>query len=93
MLKKDNIALGVIIGLVLPAVFFGILSLIAFFVETGTTWTRPFEKDRMLILALAINVIPLRMYFVTYKFDRTGRGVLFATFLLMVAFFLYTRYF
>lgn len=92
MLKKDNIAFGALIGLVLPAIFFGLLTLIAQFIETGTALARPFEPDRMLLLALAINVIPLRLYFVTYKFDKTGRGVLLVTFLLMVAYFLYLRY-
>ena len=93
MLKKDNIAFGALIGLVMPAAFYGILTLIAFFIETGTAWTRPFEADRLLILALAINVIPIRLYFVTYKFDETGRGVLLATFLLMICCFIYIRYF
>jgi hypothetical protein len=93
MLKRDNIAFGALIGLVLPAIFYGLLSLVALFLETGTTWTRPFEPDNMLIFALIINVIPIRLYFVNYKFDKTGRGVLLVTFLLMVVYFAYIRYF
>lgn len=93
MLKKDNMAFGVLIGLVLPGLFLGLLSLIALIVETGTVWTRPFETDKMFLLALIINVIPIRIYFVTYKFDKTGRGVLLVTFLLMVIYFLFIRYF
>jgi hypothetical protein len=93
MLKRDNIAFGALVGVVLPVAFYGILTLIAMFIETGTAWTRPFEADRMPILALAINVIPIRIYFVTYKFDKTGRGVLLATFLLMFCCFIYIRYF
>ena len=93
MLKRDNIAFGALIGLVLPAIFYGLLSLVALFLETGTTWTRPFEPDNMLIFALVINVIPIRLYFVNYKFDKTGRGVLLVTFLLMVVYFAYIRYF
>jgi len=93
MLKRDNIAFGALIGLVLPAIFYGLLSLVALFFETGTTWTRPFEPDNMLIFALVINVIPIRLYFVNYKFDKTGRGVLLVTFLLMVVYFAYIRYF
>jgi hypothetical protein len=93
MLKRDNIALGALIGLVLPAAFYGVLSLIALAVESGTSWTIMFKSDRIMILALVINVIPLRLYFVNYKYDRTGRGVLLVTFLLMVFYFLYIRYF
>ena len=92
MLKKDNMIFGAIMGLVLPLALFGILKLISFFVETGTAWARPLEMDRMLILSLVINVIPIRLYFVTYKFDKTGRGVLLSTFLLMVAGFMIIRF-
>jgi hypothetical protein len=93
MLKRDNMALGVLIGLVLPGLLYGFLSLAAMVVEPGTAWTRPFEPDRMKLLALVINVIPIRIYFITYKFDKTGRGVLLVTFLLMVSYFLFIRYF
>ena len=93
MLKKDNIALGFLVGIVLPAVFYGLLNLVAVFIETGSALARPFEPDRMMILALAINIVPIRVYFVTYKLDKTGRGVLLATFLVMVAIFLFIRFF
>ena len=93
MLKKDNLAFGAMIGLVLPGMFYGVLSLAALFVETGPAWARPFETDRLVLLALIINVIPIRLYFVTYKYDKTGRGVLLVTFLLMVIYFLVIRYF
>lgn len=92
MLKRDNIALGILVGLVLPGLFYGLLSLVAMIVETGSVWARPLESDNMLLLALVINVIPIRIYFVSYRFDKTGRGVLLVTFLIMIAYFLYQRY-
>jgi hypothetical protein len=93
MLKKDNIALGILLGLILPVLFFGLLSLAAMLVESGTAWDLPFETDRRMLLALVINIIPIRLYFVRYKFDKTGRGVLLVTFLLMVFCFSFIRYF
>jgi hypothetical protein len=92
MLKKDNIAFGALIGLVLPCLFYGLLWAVSHFVEYGSIWSQPFQPDKMKMLALVINIIPLRVYFVRYKFDKTGRGVLLVTFLLMVAYFLYRRY-
>ncbi len=47
----------------------------------------------MMILAMAINLIPIRVYFVNLKFEKTGRGVLLVTFLSVLLYFLYTRYF
>ncbi len=93
MLKKDNFFLGMAIGLVLPALVFGILWVARLFTGTGTEWTRPFETSRMVILSIIINVFPLRWYFVKYKFENSGKGVLFITFLLVVVYFLIIRYF
>jgi hypothetical protein len=92
MLKRDNIFLGVVIGLVLPALFYGVLYATSLFVETGSAWTRPFEKDSMMVLSIAINLVPIRLYFVKWKFDKTGRGILFITFLLVVAIFIFKKY-
>jgi hypothetical protein len=93
MLKRDNIAFGALIGLLLPSLFYGILALLSLLFEPGTALARPFEPDRMLLLALVINLVPIRLYFVSWKLDKTGRGVLLSTFLLMVAFFLFIRFF
>ena len=93
MLKKDNIVLGIIIGLVLPGLFYAILSLAALFIKTGPAWARPFETDKMMLLAVSINLLPIRLYFVNWKFDKTGRGVLIITFILVIAYFLFKRYF
>lgn len=93
MLKRDNLAFGILLGLVLPGLFYGLLRIAAIFIKTGTDWwTRPFEPDRMIILALAINLLPIRIYFVKYRFEKTGQGVLLVTFLSMLAYFLFTRY-
>jgi hypothetical protein len=92
MLKRDNMIFGALVGLAMPVLFYGLLRVIALFVHAGTVWTLPFEPDRMYILALVINIIPIRLYFVTYKFEKSGRGVLLVTFLLMVVFFLTRRY-
>jgi hypothetical protein len=87
MLKKDNTLFGLLIGLVLPAVFYGILSLIAHFVNTGPVWARPFETDRMMLLSIFINLLPIRLYFVSWKMEKTGRGVLLITVLLVIGYF------
>jgi hypothetical protein len=92
MLKKNNFFLGLLIGLVLPALVYGTLYLAGRFVPSGTIWARPFETGRMVILSLVMNVFPFRMYFVSYKYDRTGRGILLITFILVLAYFIITRY-
>jgi len=92
MLKKDNFFLGVVIGLILPAAVFGFMSLLGLFTEPGTIWARPFEKGNMMIFSIIMNVFPLRIYFVKYKAEKTGKGILAITFVLMAIFFLFIRF-
>jgi hypothetical protein len=92
MLKKNNMALGVLVGLVLPCLVFGFLWLISLLVKAEGAWAQPFQTRNMMLLAVALNLIPMRIYLVNYKFDKTGRGILLVTFLLMAAFFIYRRY-
>ena len=88
MLKRDNTAFGALVGLVLPGLAYGLLWFVSLLVDYGSIWSLPFESDKMMMLSLVINLIPIRVYFVSYKFDKTGRGVLLVTFLLMVAYFI-----
>lgn len=92
MLKRDNITFGILIGLILPAAFYGLLSIVATWVETGPAWARPFEPDRIILLSIFINLIPIRAYFVSWKLDKTGRGVLIITFILVMAFFILKKF-
>ncbi|MFO7614606.1 MAG: hypothetical protein R6W71_08215 [Bacteroidales bacterium] len=92
MLKKDNIAFGILIGIALPAMLFGLLMLITFIAGSNTTWSRHMESSRMMILSVFINLVPIRIYFVNWKLDKTGRGVLLVTFILMVIYFASIRY-
>jgi hypothetical protein len=92
MLKKDNIAFGVLIGLVLPILIFGLLWFISLLIKAEGVWARPFQSENMMLLSVMLNLIPMRIYLVKYRFDKTGRGVLLITFLLVAAYFIYRRY-
>jgi hypothetical protein len=92
MLKKDNIAFGVMIGLVLPVMVYGLLWFVSLLVKAEGVWARPFQPENMMLLSVILNLIPMRIYLVRYKLDKTGRGLLLITFLLVVAYFIYRRY-
>jgi hypothetical protein len=91
MLKRDNIPFGIVIGLALTAIFFGLLKLANIALESF--WNENFKiKDHtILLLSIFINIVPIRYYFVNLKFDKTGRGVLLVTFILMVIFFIFIK--
>jgi hypothetical protein len=92
MHKRDNIAFGVLIGLVLPAIVYGLLWFISLVVKAEGSWALPFQPENMMLLSVMLNLIPMRMYMVKYRLDKTGRGILLVTFLLVVGYFIYRRY-
>ena len=91
MLKKNNIAFGVLIGLVLPVLVYGFLWMISMLINFEGAWARPFQPENMILLSVILNLIPMRIYLVRFKLDKTGQGVLLITFLLVAAYFIYRR--
>ena len=86
-LKTDQMWLGIVLGLLLPAVSFGILYLVSrLAAPAGREHLIPMTT--ILLVAIFTNLITMRHYLVKLKFDRTGRGILLVTFVLAIAYFL-----
>ena len=85
-LKKDSFWLGVILGVVLPAIVFGILYLILSYSPSATTHH---QIAKLVVLGIVPNGLVLRYYLVNLKADKTGRGLIFVTFLLAIVFIIF----
>ncbi len=82
MLKRDNVWLGLILGLVLPGIAF-------FFVEILKKNIRLFQKDDLLYIGCAaVNLFLVRYFFRNDK-ENTGKGVVASTFVCAFIFFYY----
>ncbi|WP_374164064.1 stationary phase survival protein SurE [Arcticibacter sp. MXS-1] len=82
MLKRDNVWIGVVLGLVLPGIA-------AFVVEVLKKNVRLLEKDDLLYIGCAaLNLILVRYLFRQYK-ENTARGVVASTFICALIFFYY----
>ena len=82
------------IGLVLPALLFLAMSLVShYLIDPISRWARMFSTQNEILVSVFANLVPIRIYFVNLKFDRTGRGVLLITFILVIAFFAVIRWF
>ncbi|MFC2111476.1 hypothetical protein ACFLQ5_03395, partial [Bacteroidota bacterium] len=76
LLKKDSFKLGIAVGIVLPLAIYGILYVVADYFKI-----LPYLKDSTLqLIAIFINMFLLRYYLLKVKYDKTGRGVMLATF-------------
>lgn len=93
MFKRDATWFGMLIGLVFPALVFGILFLATSGIDPISRYGRYFSIPHLALLSAALNVIPIRIYFVNFKQEKTGSGVLIAMFILIAAYFLYIRFY
>jgi hypothetical protein len=80
MLNKDNWWLGIILGALLPLLFYGIIMLILNKWGTISDNTYVLKPSTSKLLALFANFISFRYYMVNLKYDKTGRGILLITF-------------
>ena len=77
MLKKDSYWLGMGIGLAGPLALYGMLVLIKMILGH-------MALDKAMFVCVALNVVPIRYYFISAKLERTGRGVLAMTVILII---------
>jgi hypothetical protein len=87
MLKKDHIIFGILIGLVIPVLFYALILLINFILVNAKVVEIYLNKEAHVLLGITGNLIPIRYYFVNLKLDKTGRGLLLVTFILIILFF------
>ncbi len=87
MLNKDNLTLGLLIGIVLPVLVYALVIavLIPYGQVDGVIYA-PRPKVPFLV-AIVANLFPFRFFMVSKKHDRTGRGILLVTFLMVIAIF------
>ena len=92
-LRRDSYAVGVILGIVVTAVLFGILYGIYALILHANPQMLVNNPDltktlipKLLLLALIPNIFILRYYLLKLKFDKSGRGILIATFFWAIVF-------
>ena len=88
-MNKDSMAFGIVFSLVLPVICFLVLWGIFFFVVEFFN-VYPFMQARSLVLlSIAINFIFARFWFNRQKKFETVKGIMFATLIMVLLFFLF----
>ncbi|HXI00323.1 MAG TPA: hypothetical protein VNI52_08630 [Sphingobacteriaceae bacterium] len=82
MLKKDNVWLGIALGLVLPGIVFFIVEIL----KRNVTFLK--RDDILYIGSVAINLLLVRYYFRQDK-ENTARGIIGSTFICSFIFMYY----
>jgi len=78
--------MGLILGLLIPAIIFGIFKLILFLLPHEIINANVFSLERLILISIIPNVLLLRYYLLKLKYDLTGRGIVAITFIIGVIF-------
>ena len=85
-LRQDSFWMGLLLGAIIPALIFGLLELILFFLPQPIRDGNVFTLQRLILISIIPNVLLLRYYLLKLKYDLTGRGILAITFVLAIIF-------
>lgn len=86
--RKDKFLLGIVIGILLPAIFYLFLyALDLVVIELANTHMLA-KQQYLYLVSIAVNLFAIKYYFVNLKYDKTGRGILFVTFVFAMLYFL-----
>ncbi len=91
MFKKDVLFIGVIIGIITPFVVYLIVHFGLYLAENILQKQELLDTLSKQILSIVPNLLIFRYYFVKLKFEKTGRGMLLATFVIIILCFLIDR--
>lgn len=87
MFNRNSLLFGVLIGILMPLMVYGLLygGLLLYQQLSGTIPN--FDETLLQLASPVINLFFIRYYFVTKKYDDTGRGLLLVTFIYVIAYF------
>ena len=91
-IKKDNYLTGLLLGVVAPIIFYGLLYLIDMLLYSFTGIHLTPQYHYLYLMSIALNIILFRYYFVSLKAEKTGKGILLVTIVcILIYFFLFFK--
>jgi hypothetical protein len=84
MHKKNSFWLGLLIGIIIPLVLFGILYALNFYTKVFEHPPVVLSTQKQMFVCSALNILPIRYYLMHGGLEKTGQGVLFITVFLVL---------
>ena len=86
ILHRDSLLFGIILGIGLPLILFGILYAVStIFSPAGSGYL--IKLSTIILVSVLPNLFVLRYYLLKLNLDKTGRGILLVTFILAIGYF------
>lgn len=86
-LRRDSIGMGIAMGIIVPGILFGILYAVLVILQHHNP-ALPMKTliPKIILISIIPSLFILRYYLLKLKYDRTGRGIVIATFALALVF-------
>ncbi|MCB2221707.1 MAG: hypothetical protein KQI35_15030 [Bacteroidetes bacterium] len=88
-IKKDHYLFGLLVGILVPLILYGIILLFNYMLLIMGVAKFYLDHETHVLVSLFGNLLPIRYYFVNLVYDKTGRGVLLITFVVVLLFFIF----
>jgi hypothetical protein len=84
MHKKNSFWLGLLIGIIIPSVLFGILYALNLYTKVFEQPPVVLSTQKLMFISSALNILPIRYYLTHGGLEKTGQGILFITVFLVL---------
>jgi hypothetical protein len=87
--QQDNTYLGIGLGIIVPAFFYGLMWIILHLLIPASTGNSSeiIKESTVQLISIFSNLLVMRYYLMRLKFDRTGKGILLSTMILAIVYF------
>jgi hypothetical protein len=84
MLRRNSFWLGLVIGIIIPLVLFGIIYTLNFYTKVFEHPPVHLSTQKLMFVCSSLNILPIRYYLMRGGHEKTGQGVLFITVFLVL---------
>lgn len=89
LLKRNSGWLGLALGLLLPVLIFSLVHVIDRQLAQDRGRSFIIRDDQKFVISVILNILIFRLYLVTWNLEKTGKGILGATFLYAIFYVIY----
>jgi hypothetical protein len=82
--KKNSYLFGILLGIVIPVLLFGILYGLNTMTGAFSHGTVMLSVHKMMFVSIALNILPMRYYIIRKEVENTGKGILIITLILII---------
>ncbi len=82
--KKNSYLFGMLLGIMIPVLLFGVLYGLNTVIGIFSHGTVMLSVHKMMFASIALNILPMRYYLVHQVVENTGKGILIITLILIL---------